>query len=123
MERYDSPNATVRREATGQTEAGGAATTEYAKFASFQKMKLKKAHALITTAGTVTGHGFDVYSGTSSLGSILCGTEAALTNASSDALDTAVAAMGQVSVKSLADTAGKAIIVYEFEVDHDAVKS
>ncbi len=121
--RYDHPNAIVRQEGLGQTEAGGAGTTEYAKFASFQKMKLKKVHALVTTAGTLTAHGFDVYSGTTSIGTIAVGTAIALTNASSGALNTAIAAMGQVSVKTLADTVGKAIIKYEYEVDHDAVLS
>ena len=123
MLRYDHPNVIVRQEALGQTEAGGGATTEYAKFVAFQKMTLKKVHAAITVAGTVTGHGFDVYNGTTSIGTIALGTAAEFSNASSAALDSAVAALGQVSVKSLADTAGKAIIVYEYSVDHDAVQS
>jgi len=123
MLRYDHPNGIVRREALGQTEAGGGATTEYAKFSHFQKMKLKKAHAVVTTAGTVTGHGFDVYNGTTSIGTIALGTSAALSGASSGALDSAVAALGQVSVKSLADATGKATIIYEYQVDNDAVQS
>ena len=121
--RYDHPNAVVRREALGQTEAGGAGTTEYAKFVSFQKMKLKKVHAKVTTAGTATAHGLDVYNGTTSIGTIALGTSAALTSASSAALDSAVVAMGQVSVKTLADVVGKATVVYEYEVEPDAVQS
>ena len=121
--RYDVPNAQTTREALGQTEAGGGATTEYAKFTSFQKIKLKKAHAMVTTAGTITGHGFDVYSGTSSIGTISLSTSAEYSSASSGALDATVASMGQVSVKSLADATGKAIITYEYEVLWDAVQS
>lgn len=123
MGRYDSPNATIRREAMGLTEAGGGGTTEYAKFVSFQKMKLKAAHAYVTTAGTAGAHGFNVFNGTTSVGAISLGTSAAGVTASSAVLNSAVAAMGQVSVKSLADVVGKAIIVFEYEVDLDAVQS
>lgn len=120
---YDHANATVRREANAQERAGGGATTFYSKFFSFQKMKLKKVHAKVITAGTTTGHGFDVYSGTTSIGTIALGTSAADSNASSGALDTAIAASGLVQVKSLADAAGVALINYEYEVDPDAVQS
>jgi len=117
---YDDPNPVVRREEMSDQEAGGAATTEYSKFHHFQKYKLKAAHAVVTTAGTTTAHGFDVYVGTTSVGSITLGTSAAGVGASSGALDQAVAAYGQVSVKSLADATGKARIIYEYHVDHDA---
>jgi hypothetical protein len=121
--RYDHPNTIVRREAIGQGEAGGGATTEYAKFSNFQKMKLKKAHAVVTTAGTSAAHGFDVFNGTTSIGTISLGTSAALSGASSGALDSAVAALGQISVKSLTDVVGKATVVYEYEVEADSVQS
>jgi len=121
--RIDHPNHEVRREELSDQEAGGAATTEYSKFWSFQKMKLKAAHAVVTTAGTSTAHGFDVYVGTTSVGSITLGTTAAGGNASSALLNQEVAALGQVSVKSLADATGKARIIYEYEVQHDAVQT
>lgn len=123
MSRYDSPNATVRREAMGLTEAGGGASTEYGKFVVFQKMKLKKVHAMVTTAGTADAHGLTVLNGTTSVGTILLGTSTAGSVASSGLLDSAVAALGKCSVKSLLDVVGKAIVVYEYEVDHDAVQS
>lgn len=119
---YDNPNNTVRREHHAG-EAGGGATTEYGKFNSFQKMKLKKVHAVVTTAGTAAGHGFGVYHGTTSIGAIALSTSAAGVTASSGALDTTVASMAQVSVKSLADVVGKAHIVYEYEVLPEAVQS
>lgn len=122
---YDGPNSTVRREAM-PAEAGGAGTTEYAKFRSFQKMKLKKVHAAVTVAGTAAAHGFDVFHGTTSIGTIALSTTAAnLTgiSASSALLDREVAAGAQVSVKSLADAVGKAHIVYEYQVLPDAVQS
>jgi len=120
---YDSPNADIRREALGQNEAGGGGTTEYAKFHSFQKMRLKKVHAVVTTAGTATGHGFGVFNGTTSIGTIALSTNAALSSASSALLDSDVASLGQVSVKSLADVVGKANIIYEYDVLLDAVQS
>lgn len=119
---YDHPSFTIRREFLAG-EAGGAATTEYCKFRSFMAAKLKKVHAVVTTAGTTTGHAFDVYSGTSSVGTIVLGTSAAGTQLSSALLDSALAAFGQVSVKSKADTAGKAHIIYEYQAAPDAVIS
>ena len=119
--RYDHPNAIVRRETSIHTTAG--ATTESAKWASFQKMKLKKVHAVVGVAGTNAGHGYNVFVGTTSVGAISLGTAAAQANASSGALDVAVTALQQVSVKSLVDATGVASIVYEYEVDHDAVQS
>lgn len=116
---YSDPNFTVRREAEAITAAG--ATTEGAKFRSFQAMRLKKVHAAVITAGTSTAHGLDVYHGTTSIGSISLGTSAAGAVAHSALLDRAVGAMEQVSVKSLADVVGVAHVVYEFEVTPNAV--
>ncbi|MBF0146370.1 MAG: hypothetical protein HQL84_09990 [Magnetococcales bacterium] len=119
---YSDPDFQVRREHCAG-EAGGAATTEYARFASFQKARLKKVHVVVTTAGTATDHGFDLYSGTSSIGSITLGTNAAGNAASSAALNATMNAMGRFSVKSKADATGKAVVVYEYEVTPDAVQS
>lgn len=124
---YDAPNYNVRQEYFAG-EAGGGATTEYCKFRRFQKSRLKKVHASVTTAGTATAHGFDVYQGTTSIGTIALSTTAAAgaagaVSASSGLLDVTIAAGQQVSVKSLADATGKAHIVYEFETLPDAVQS
>jgi|SaaInl4_135m_RNA_FD_contig_51_1583728_length_2757_multi_4_in_0_out_0_4 hypothetical protein len=125
VKRYDAPNAVITREALGQTEAGGAATTEYAKFFQFQKYTLRKAHFLVTTAGTTTGaaSGFGIYNGTTSIGVVTAGSDVAGTTYSSGALDSAVAALGQVSVKSITDAAVKALVSYEYDIPHDAVQS
>ncbi len=125
---YDDGNYTVRREYFAG-EAGGAATTEYGKFRAFQEIKLKKVHAIPTVAGTVVGHAFDVYSGTTSIGTIATGTTTVNANPSltavisSGVLDQVVSAGGQVSVKSKADATGKAHIVFEYEVTAASVKS
>jgi hypothetical protein len=121
MKSYADANSTVRREADRITVAG--ATTEGAKFRSFQKIKLKQVHAAVITAGTATAHGYNVFQGTTSVGAIALGTSAAGASASSGVLDLSVASMEQLSVKSLADVVGVAHIVYEYEVLHDAVQS
>lgn len=118
---YSDPNFTVRREVDRITTAG--ATTEGAKFRAFQALRLKKVHAAVITAGTATTHGFDVYHGTTSIGTIALGTSVAGVVAHSGLLNETVATMEQVSVKSLADAVGVGHIVYEFEVTPDAVAS
>jgi hypothetical protein len=119
---YDSPQFTTRREAfMGNTTAG--ATTEFCKFRHFQKMRLKQVHAAVVVAGTVTGHGYDVYHGTTSIGAITLSTNTAGSLANSAVLNEVCASMDQISVKSLADATGTAAIAYEFEVLPDAVIS
>lgn len=118
---YADPNFTVRREVDRITVAG--ATTEGAKFRSFQALKLKKVHATVITAGTHAGHGYNVFQGTTSVGAIALGTSAAGVSASSAALNLNVASLEQMSVKSLVDATGVAHIVFEYEVSPDAVAS
>lgn len=119
---YSDANSTIRREhCTPPTTAG--ATTEGAKFRAFQKLRLKAAHAVVVTAGTAAGHGYDVYHGTTSIGTIALSTSTASTIASSATLNRTVASLEQMSVKSLSDATGVAQIVYEFEVLPDAVQT
>ena len=118
---YDSPNNTIRREAAFITVAG--ATTEGAKFRAYQQFKLKAVHAAVITAGTATGHGYDVYRGTTSVGTIALGTSTAGVTADSATLNLTVTTMQQISVKSLADATGVAHIVYEFETLPEAVQT
>ena len=120
---YSDPNFTVRREHFAG-EAGGAATTTYGKFRAFQKLKLKKVHAVATVAGTATTHKLDVFHGTTSVGTIALSTGAAeTTKASSAVLNLVVAPLEEISVKSGADATGKAAVVYEYEIVHDAVQT
>lgn len=119
---YADPNATVRRE-NFAGEAGGGATTEYCKFRSFQKARLKKVHAVVTVAGTATTHKLDVFHGTTSISSISLGTSIAGVTASSATLNEELAALDQISVKTGADAAGKAHVIYEYQTHHDAVQT
>lgn len=116
---FSDPNFTVRRESCHTTVAG--ATTEGAKFRQFQASRLKKVHVAVVTAGTNAGHGYDVYHGTTSIGTISLGTSVANTVGHSGLLNRTIATMDQVSVKSLVDATGVAHVVYEYEVTPDAV--
>lgn len=116
---YDDPNATLQRERYAG-EAGGGATTDYGKFRMYQKGLIKNVHAVVTTAGTVAGHGFDVYVGTSSVGTLAIGTAAAGSIVSAGDIEAAYASLDELKVTSLADATGKADIVFEINVDHDA---
>ena len=118
---YDSPNHTVRNEHFAG-EAGGGATTEYVKFRRFQKARVKAVHAVVTVAGTNAGHGFDIYNGTTSVATISLGTSAAGASAKLT-VDFDVAALGQISVKTLVDATGKAHVIYESENLPDGVVS
>lgn len=56
---YDNPTYQARvGEVMG--EAGGAATTQYAKFVAFSAMLAYSAQFTVTTAGTAAGHLFSV---------------------------------------------------------------
>ncbi len=120
---YSDPNSVIRREHAPTAPAGGTATTSYNKFRSFQRFKLIKAHAVVTVAGTNAGHGFDVYSGTTSVGRINLGTGAANTKASSNLINAVVESLDEISIKSLVDATGTAQVIYEYQVLPDAVQS
>lgn len=120
---YTDPTVQTRREHCSGTEAGGGATTEYAKFRSFSKGILRKVHAAVTTAGTTTGHALDIYSGTTSVGTLLLGTSTANSIVSSAALNLTMASLAQFSVKTLADATGKAQVVWEYDFAADSVQS
>ncbi len=119
---YSQANPNVRREYCAPPTTAGA-TTEGAKFRSFQKFKLKAVHVTVITAGTATTHGYDIYHGTTSIGTIALSTSVAGVVGHSATLNEAVASMEQVSVKSLADAAGVGQIVYEYVIDHDALQT
>lgn len=108
---YDSPEFLIDREYSAAAAAG--ATTEYAKFRAFAASTLEKVAAVVVTAGTNTGHGYDVYVGTASVGTIALGTKTAGQSVTAT-VNAAVPALGQFSVKSLADATGAADIVYTF---------
>jgi len=117
--RYDHPNVLVRREHSITPTASS--TTVFGKMRHFQAMRLKAAHATVATAGTNAGHGYDVYSGTTSVGSISLGTTAAGGAVSVDLSNVAVAAGDTMEIRSLVDATGIADVVLEYGADAQAV--
>lgn len=111
---YDAPDYTITRTHC-PGEAGGGATTVYGKFNQYSACKLKAVHFRVTTAGTATTHRFDVYIGTSSVGSAALSTSAAGVT-SSVSIGSAVTSLQAIEVKSGADAAGKAVVLYEYEL-------
>ena len=107
---YDSSER-IKREVF-VADAGGAATTAYAKNRSFAARKLEAAHFTITTAGTAAGHGFDVYIGTSSVDTVSLGIAASGTAVATINQDVDAGAL--VTVKSKSDATGKADVIYRF---------
>ena len=118
---YDSPEYAVRREQSHLTVAG--ATTESARIMSFQRLRLKKVHAQVVTAGTATTHALNIYHGTTSIGSISLGTSAAGSTGSSAALNRTVDSLEQVNIVNGTDATGVAVVSYEYETLPDASQS
>lgn len=110
---YDSPDKVIERDAVVAAAAGGGATTTYGKFRSFVATALLNITAVVTTAGTAAGHGFDVYNGTTSIATIPLGTAAADTVVTV-ALNLEAAALAAITVKSKADVVGLADIVLQY---------
>lgn len=117
---YDHP-AYLARLAACQVEAGGAATTQYGKYAAFTAMLALSATFTVTTAGTAAGHLFSILkisgTATSTLATSTLGTGAAGTVANV-ALSTAAGGItllqGDIlSIVSGPDVVGKAVASVE----------
>ena len=118
---YDSPNYQTRREQSHLMVAG--ATTESARMINFQRLRLKKVHAHVVTAGTATTHAINIYHGTTSIGAIAISTATALSTFSSSALNRTVEALDRLAVRTGADATGVCMVAYEFELLPDGVAS
>ena len=118
---YDSPEYAVRRDQSHLTVAG--ATTESARIMSFQRLRLKKVHAQVVTAGTAPAHALNIYHGTTSIGAISIGTATAHSQFSSALLDRTVESLERLAVRTGADATGVCLVSYEYEILPDAVKT
>lgn len=119
--RYDHPNFVVRREDKANNVTGIASTT-FQKFLFFQKVRVKKIHSLVVTAGTDAAAGVDIYNGTTSVGAITHGTDAALTVNDSGLLDVTVSAGSFIDLRGKANSATMVnSYSIEYEVLPDAV--
>lgn len=121
--RYDHPNCVVRREEPIETVAGAAAVG--ARFASFQKFKLKAVHSIVVTAGTSVGAGnaMIIKDGTTALATFTLGTTTAGATQSITGLNRDVASLSVLSATNGTDATGKNVLIYEYEVQHDANQS
>lgn len=120
---YDHPNCTVRRE-VHVNNLTGIASSSMQKVLFFQKTRVKAVHSMVVTAGTNAAAGVTISNGTTSVGSITHGTDAALTQHTSGVLDTDIAANGYLDITGLANSATMVnSYTIECEVLPDAVKT
>lgn len=121
--RYDHPNILVRREACYQTAAGASGVS--ARFASFQKARLKAVHTQVVTAGTSNGAGNEliIKQGTTALGTFTLGTTTAGAQQHLTGLDATLASGDVLSATNGTDATGLNLVIYEYEVLPDASQS
>lgn len=118
---YGGPNGVVIREQR-QRGIAGAASATMAKFAYYQKTKVKRVQLLVETAGTNASAGVDIYNGTTSVGAVTVGTNTANSIATSGVLDTEVAAGGFLDIRGKANSATMVVSVTIVEqVLHDDI--
>jgi hypothetical protein len=111
---YDAPGAQVRHEIFVPNLVGQASAS-LQKYHMFQATRLKAVHALIVTAGTNTGAGFDVYVGTASVGAVVCGTNTAGVIVDSGLIDAVVPAKGLIEIKGKPNSA---TLVASLTIEH-----
>jgi hypothetical protein len=115
--RYDHPNFVIRREFPTVTTAGAAAVG--ARFASFQKIRVKAVHAIALVAGTSTNNSLVVRNGTNVLTTLAMGTSTVGSHIS-NTVNEIVDAFGFMSVTNGSDAVGVSAIIYEYEVRVDS---
>lgn len=119
--RYDHPNCVVRREERINNLTGVASTTMQ-KVMFYQKCRIKRVKSLVVTAGTNAAAGVTINNGTTSIGTIVHGTDAALAVNDSGSLDSTIEANGYLDITGLANSATMVnSYVIEYEVLPDAV--
>lgn len=103
-QRYDHPNCLVRRE-LHENNVTGVASTAMRRILFYQKTRIKAVHSLVITAGTNAAAGVDLLNGTTSVGAITHGTDAAGSINTSGALNSDIAANGYLEIKGKANSA------------------
>ena len=112
---YDHPNSAVRRE-VHVNNLTGIATTTMQKIMFHQACVLKAVHSMVVTAGTNAAAGITINNGTTSVGTITHGTDAALTTHTSGAINSTVAADGYIDFTGLA-TSATMVNSYTLEIE------
>lgn len=120
---YDAPDYLIRRE-IHVPNLTGAASASLKKFHMFQAAKLKAVHGTIITAGTNAAAAFDIYAGTTSVGSLAIGTNTAGSLVTSGAINAAIPQNGFIEIKGAANSAtAVASLAIEYEVDPSATET
>lgn len=101
---YDHPTYTVRHVAPLALPAT-AASTSAGKFVALVAMKVKSVNVGVNIAGTNAAAGYDILNGTTSVGAITCGTDAAGTIETAVTTDITLAAGGYLDIKTKANSA------------------
>jgi hypothetical protein len=102
--RYDHPTCATVQQLTCNNVTGIASTT-FQKILFHQKVKVLGIRSLVVTAGTNNAAGVDIYNGTTSVGSITHGTDAALSVNSSGDLNVTVDAGSFIDLRGKATSA------------------
>jgi len=113
--RYDHPNFITRREFGIDTVAGAA--TVGARFARFQKHKLKAVHVRVIAAGTSAGAGnaLIVRHGTTAIGTFTLGTTT-VGATQSIVMNREVSSLELVDGTNGTDATGRVHVIYEHEM-------
>lgn len=117
---YDHP-AYQARLVAGVPLPATAASTSVFKFAAFTSIRIKSINVIVKTAGTADAAGYDILNGTSSIGSIGVGTNAAAVFGTGLTTDVALSSGGYLDIKTKAASATMACdAVIEFQLDPGA---
>lgn len=101
---YADVNPNVLHE-TRVNNVTGIASTQMARILFYQKARLRAAKSLVITAGTNASAGVDIYVGTTSVGAITHGTDAAGTVESSGTINAEIPAGSYVEIRGKANSA------------------
>lgn len=113
---YDNPTY-VTRQVTALKLPAILASAPAGKFVAFTSMKIKSISMGVDVAGTATGAAYDIFNGTSSVGQILAGTNAADTILTALVQDIALSSGGMLNIKTAAASATLAAsATIEFEI-------
>ena len=101
---YDHPTYQVRPSAVVNCPAV-AAEISAGKFVAFAAMKVKSIRGAVNVAGTADTAAYDLYNGTTSIGTIVMGTKTAGEALSYTTSDITLASGGFIDFKTIADSA------------------
>ena len=114
--RYDDPRYGVAQSMyLGSLGLNASASTNQAAFKAHTKIKLVEAYATTHGTGTADASGWNIYSGTTSIGAVLIGTATGGATTAASLTDTTIASGGQVFLKNAnSDTQGTGFVTINY---------